>query len=718
MKINNNDENHNSSYGDLFSQNSEDSNSFDFNTLEDSLNEVLNENTENEHEVSSTKNQSSEKTNNLPASELKNNDNFFDNDMQSHDESFSENEMCSVHVNDVVDNNFDDSESYKDDYEIDKINSLGSEDTIEDYNEEDFDTLDESVIENSSIGLDKKEHEEINISEHISSNNLSQSVKTHEIDLSQQKQDNIDISSKTTEKESFSTENKKDINEKKSNYDNSIDSLDFSLPKNISSVIKVIGIGGGGSNAVNHMISEGIKGVDFVICNTDAQALEKGQAATKVQLGITLTEGLGAGENPSVGEQAALESEKEIRTILKNNTKMVFVTAGMGGGTGTGAAPVIAKICKDLDILTIGIVTVPFEFEGPKRYNQAKEGIDKMRKYVDSLVVINNDKLVEVYGNLGLRSGFAKADETLMVAARGISEVITKNCLVNIDLNDAKTVLKDSGTAIMGYGKASGENRAQMALEMALDSPLLNDNHIRGANKILLLILSGKDELTINEHAQINQFLQSEAGGQANIILGVGDDNSLDEEISITIIATGVLSRDVDPTTGEEEKKVHFLDSNHVDTKIVQDSCKIDNNQHETDKPNEAEDKIKVQVLGPEDENESLNDSSLKFDTKNDKIESNLNESIFNDDESNLSEKNLKIAEERKKRLQKFHNLNFQNQIILKELEDEPAYKRQGLELDEIEHSSSVSNSKYYLDSNTENPEIKNNNSFLHDNVD
>ena len=206
----------------------------------------------------------------------------------------------------------------------------------------------------------------------------------------------------------------------------------------------------------------------------------------------------------------------------------------------------------------------------------------------------------------------------------------------------------------MGYGKASGENRAQMALEMALDSPLLNDNHIRGANKILLLILSGKDELTINEHAQINQFLQSEAGGQANIILGVGDDNSLDEEISITIIATGVLSRDVDPTTGEEEKKVHFLDSNHDDTKIVHDSYKIDNNEYEADKPNEAEDKIKVEGLGPVDEYESLNDTSLKFDTKNNKIESNLNETIFNDDESNLSEKNLKIAEERKKDFKNF----------------------------------------------------------------
>ena len=347
------------------------------------------------------------------------------------------------------------------------------------------------------------------------------------------------------------------INHESDNY--SSEDLQFNLPKNNSSVIKVIGVGGGGSNAVNHMITEGIKGVDFIICNTDSQALEKGQAATKIQLGISLTEGLGAGENPSVGEQAAIESESEIRTILNNNTKMVFITAGMGGGTGTGAAPVIAQICKDLDILTIGIVTVPFGFEGPKRFKQAQEGIEKMRKYVDSLVVINNDKLVEVYGDLGLRSGFAKADETLMVAARGIAEVITKNCLVNIDLNDAKTVLKNSGTAIMGYGKASGENRAEEALEKALDSPLLNDNHIKGANKILLLILSGRDELTINEHAQINQYLQREAGGQANVILGVGDDPSLDEDISITIIATGVLSHDVDPTTGFEQKESpHF----------------------------------------------------------------------------------------------------------------------------------------------------------------
>ncbi len=717
MKINNNDENHNSSYGDLFSQNSEDSNSFDFNTLEDSLNEVLNENTKSEHDISLTTDQSSEKTNNSHISQLKNNENIFDNDMESENELTLERETDSTQLNNVVDNNFDDSELSKDDHESDNIERLSTDNILESYNDEDFDVNEDLPLENFRNNFEQNEREEINISQHSSLNHLSQSVKIHEIDLSQQENHNIDVTSDILEKERSSTKNKKESDGIKSNYDNNIDSIDFSLPKNISSVIKVIGIGGGGSNAVNHMISEGIKGVDFVICNTDAQALEKGQAATKVQLGMTLTEGLGAGENPSVGEQAALESEKEIRGILKNNTKMVFVTAGMGGGTGTGAAPVIAKICKDLDILTIGIVTVPFEFEGPKRYNQAKEGIDKMRKYVDSLVVINNDKLVEVYGNLGLRSGFAKADETLMVAARGISEVITKNCLVNIDLNDAKTVLKDSGTAIMGYGKASGENRAQLALEMALDSPLLNDNHIRGANKILLLILSGKDELTINEHAQINQFLQSEAGGQANIILGVGDDNSLDEEISITIIATGVLSRSVDPTTGEEEKKVHFLDSSDDDAKTVDDQSQIHNKEYENDDPNLKEADIKDANFSSENENEFYNDNNARFESKNDKIESNLNENIF-DDESNLSEKNLKVAEERKKRLQKFHNLNFQNQIILKELEDEPAYKRQGLELDKIDHSSSVPNSKYYLDSSTENPEIKNNNSFLHDNVD
>ena len=496
--------------------------------------------------------------------------------------------------------------------------------------------------------------------------------------------------------------------------------LDFDLPKNMSSVIKVIGVGGGGSNAVNHMINEGIKGVDFMICNTDAQALEKGKAAIKIQLGMSLTEGLGAGENPSVGEQAAVESEKAIRSVLEKNTKMVFVTAGMGGGTGTGAAPVIAQICKELDILTIGIVTVPFGFEGPKRFKQAQDGIDKMRKYVDSLVVINNDKLVEVYGDLGLRSGFAKADETLMVAARGISEVITKNCLVNIDLNDAKTVLKDSGTAIMGYGKASGADRAEKALERALDSPLLNDNHIKGASKILLLILSGKDELTINEHAEINQYLQREAGGQANIILGVGDDSSLDEDISITIIATGVLTHNVNPATGCEERTVHRLEDN-VNKNDHNDLNDSSNNL----KKSQNEDKVNKKEYLKEEMNNTidfaLNNTSEvdnNLQSKNFHKSSTLKQDITSANMSTLSEKNVQLAKERKNRLKKFHNLNFNNQVVLKELEEEPAYKRQGLDLDEIQHSSKDSNSRIVLDSSSEDLEIKNSNSFLHDNVD
>ena len=505
----------------------------------------------------------------------------------------------------------------------------------------------------------------------------------------------------------------------------SLSSLNFDMPKHISSVIKVIGVGGGGSNAVNHMINEGIKGVDFVICNTDAQALEMGHATTKIQLGMSLTEGLGAGENPSVGEQAAVESKQEIIDILKTNTKMVFVTAGMGGGTGTGAAPVIARICKDLDILTIGIVTVPFSFEGPKRFQQAQDGIDKMREYVDSLVVINNDKLVEVYGDLGLRSGFAKADETLMVAARGIAEVITQNCLVNIDLNDAKTVLKNSGTAIMGSGKASGANRAQEVVEKALDSPLLNDNHIKGANKILLLIISGKQEITIKEIDEINHYLQREAGGKANIILGVGDDPSMDEDISITIIATGVVSNCVDPTTGLEERTIHQLNEEECDNDLVKNNIineqeghndlpVADNAVNKEESSFESDCVINSNELNLEEEKIEHHDNS-KNHVKNKTV---LSEKIVNEPPLDLSDKNIQIAEERKKRLQKFHNLNFQNQVVLKELEDEPAYKRQGLELDEVDPSHSSTISRVVLDSSQEEIELRKNNSFLHDNVD
>ena len=337
--------------------------------------------------------------------------------------------------------------------------------------------------------------------------------------------------------------------------------ITFDLPKNQSNVIKVIGVGGGGSNAINHMFKQGIKGVDFVICNTDSQALNNSGVPNKIQLGVNLTEGLGAGANPEIGEQSAVESLEDIRAMLTSNTKMVFITAGMGGGTGTGAAPIIAKMAKEMDILTVGIVTMPFEFEGKIRNSQAHQGIEKFRKTVDSLVIINNNKLREVYGNLGFKAGFSKADEVLSTAARGIAEVITHHYMQNIDLRDAKTVLSNSGTAIMGSSTSSGQNRAQEAITTALDSPLLNDNKITGAKNVLLLIVSGSQEITIDEIGEINDHIQAEAGYGANIIMGVGEDDSLGEAISVTIIATGFdVDQQNEITNTEVKKVVHALE--------------------------------------------------------------------------------------------------------------------------------------------------------------
>ena len=337
--------------------------------------------------------------------------------------------------------------------------------------------------------------------------------------------------------------------------------INFDLPKNQSNVIKVIGVGGGGSNAINYMFLQGIKGVDFVITNTDAQALSESGVPIKVQLGASLTEGLGAGANPEVGALAAKESEDQIKSILSTQTKMIFITAGMGGGTGTGAAPIIAKMAKEMDILTVGIVTMPFQFEGRLRLDQAQKGLEKLKETVDALIVINNNKLREVYGNLGFKSGFAKADEVLATAARGIAEVITHHYTQNIDLKDAKTVLTNSGTAIMGSACASGSNRAQEAIIKALDSPLLNDNKISGSKNVLLLIVSGSDEITIDEIGEINDYIQSEAGNQTNIIMGVGEDENLVNEISVTIIATGFAQEQQNEISNTEAKKIiHSLE--------------------------------------------------------------------------------------------------------------------------------------------------------------
>ena len=339
------------------------------------------------------------------------------------------------------------------------------------------------------------------------------------------------------------------------------DNISFDLPKNQSNVIKVIGVGGGGSNAINHMFQAGINGVDFVICNTDSQALDNSPVPNKIQLGVSLTEGLGAGANPEVGEQAAMESMEEIKSMLDSTTKMIFITAGMGGGTGTGAAPVIAKFAKEMDVLTVGIVTMPFQFEGKMRVEQAQRGIEKLRKNVDSLIVINNNKLREVYGNLGFKAGFSKADEVLATAARGIAEVITHHYTQNIDLRDAKTVLSNSGTAIMGSAISSGSARANEAIMKALDSPLLNDNKIQGAKNVLLLIVSGAQEITIDEIGEINDHIQIEAGYGANIIMGVGEDESLGEAIAVTVIATGFNIEQQDDIVNTESKKIiHTLE--------------------------------------------------------------------------------------------------------------------------------------------------------------
>ncbi len=578
--------------------------------------------------------------------------------------------------------------------------------------------------------------------------------------------------------------------------------VEFDLPKNQSSAIKVIGVGGGGSNAVNYMFEQGIQGVDFVICNTDAQALNNSLIPTQIQLGIKLTEGLGAGEDPEVGENSALESINEINTILKQGTKMVFITAGMGGGTGTGAAPIIAQKAKELDILTIAIVTVPFSFEGKKRMQQAQLGIEKMKQHVDSLIVINNDRLIEIYGTLGFKTGFAKSDEVLTVAAKGISEVITVKAQVNIDLNDAKTVLKNSGTAIMGSAKASGENRAMNAIKKALDSPLLNLNTIRGADKVLLLLMSGNDEITFDEIGEINTHIQNESGGDVDIIMGVGDDESLEDSISVTIIATGSFGTNIDPISqkpniiihelsSEDEKsenidlsintkknnttelkneelekntisldvsniysdseiqegELGFNDSSNIESKIdtpiineVSES-KIDTpiinevseSKIDTSIINEdSESKIDTPIINEDSESKIdtpiINEvSEAKIDTlvSDNKsaignIESVANSSLPGDNDAyNLIQEQKRIAEERSNRLDRYnYDLELKKESRhMQHIEDEPAYKRQGVQLDDIEGSDSEEPiSRLTLNENEQ--ELRSNNSFLHDNVD
>ena len=453
----------------------------------------------------------------------------------------------------------------------------------------------------------------------------------------------------------------------------------FDLPKNKSNVMKVMGVGGGGSNAVNYMYKQGIKGVDFIVCNTDSQALEESPVPNKIQLGVNLTEGLGAGANPEIGKLAALESYEELKNLLETQTKMLFITAGMGGGTGTGAAPIIAEMAKEFDILTVGIVTIPFNFEGKNRELQAIKGLEKLKRSVDSLIIINNNKLREVYGNLGFKEGFSKADEVLATAAKGVAQVITHHYTQNIDLKDAKTVLSNSGTAIMGSSTASGSNRANEAVIKALDSPLLNDNKIEGSKNVLLLIISGSDEITIDEIGEINEHIQNETGNSANIIMGVGEDLDLGNNISVTVIATGFGDEKQQSLVSSETKKVIYtLDEDHpFEKKLIEEDL-----DEETEI---IEDKT--------------NDES-PYDFQQKKIESEINEILRNIEISY----ELVEADEQLIDINEIEIIDFEH--VLPE------------DLDIIDNQENYDEISFGLFSDNLEKEIINNNDFVENNVD
>lgn len=543
--------------------------------------------------------------------------------------------------------------------------------------------------------------------------------------------------------------------------------MQFELPKDESSIIKVIGVGGGGSNAVNHMFRLGIKGVDFIICNTDKQALEKSPVPHKIQLGNSLTKGLGAGARPEVGRDSALESIDEIKSLLTANTEMVFITAGLGGGTGTGAAPVIASIAKELGILSVGIVTIPFTFEGKKRREQAEKGLEEMKKYVDTLIVIGNDKLREIYGSLKMTEAFAHADNVLTNAAKSIAEIISLHMHVNVDFNDVKTVMQESGVAIMGSAIASGEKRALRAVEAALVSPLLNDNDISGARHVLLNIMSGSDDIEMDEFGEITDYIQEAAGGTAELITGYGTDPSLGDNVSVTIIATGFNSK---MNSGYEapvfqERKIVKLDEpvvskqEPVQTNIideiqksepfvytkpeetttassvtapankVEEPAKTVENKVEENKIEESKPEIKVFSL--EEETFSVETSHTITNETTSITETTKQEFVINDitsDDDNQEEKSapnsreeqIRLAQERIKKLKEL-TLKMKTPEGLAHLEKESAWQRKQLNLqnDGTNPSKDSQVSRYTLGTDeNKNIEIRPNNSFLHDNVD
>ena len=510
--------------------------------------------------------------------------------------------------------------------------------------------------------------------------------------------------------------------------------MKFDLPKDQSSIIKVIGVGGGGSNAVNHMYHLGIKGVDFIVCNTDKQALDISPVPIKIALGASLTEGRGAGSLPEVGKNAAIENIEEIKDFLAKNTKMVFITAGMGGGTGTGAAPIIAKAAKEMGVLTVGIVTIPFSFEGKRRRMQAEEGLEELKKNVDTLLVISNDKLREMYGDLKIREAFGHADNVLSTAAKGIADIITTTLHINTDFADIVTVMKDSGVAIMGSASMSGENRAVKAVEQALSSPLLNDNDIKGARYVLLNITCGPDEITMDELGEITDYIQDAAGQTAELIKGYGIDESLGDKVNVTIIATGFNSKmDVGVETFKKPEKV--IRKLEEETKPVEptqvtpvvktdekpasfESEKIAEPFLITKEPLKEQGTIEFEIINkteviPKKESLAVADSDpvLKSEVVSEKTEDKVAEKIQNEEQ-------LRKAQERIAKLKEISH-RVKNPIAIAEMEKEPAYRRRNVVLDNPPHSSESQVSRFTIsESEDKKVEIKPNNSFLHDNVD
>lgn len=558
--------------------------------------------------------------------------------------------------------------------------------------------------------------------------------------------------------------------------------MKFDLPKDQSSIIKVIGVGGGGSNAVNHMFKQGINGVDFLVCNTDQQALDISPVPHKVQIGPSLTDGRGAGSKPEVGRNAAIENIEEIRALLQKNTKMVFITAGMGGGTGTGAAPIIAEAAKELGILTVGIVTLPFMFEGRKRKKQADDGVRSIKEHVDTLLVINNDKLREMYGNLTVADAFAHADNVLTTASKGIAEIITRTGYINVDFEDVRTVMSDGGVAIMGSAQASGDNRALKAAEQALASPLLNDNQIKGARYILLNVSFGTNELLMDEISDITDFVQDEAGETADIIWGYGQDESLGDDISVTLIATGFhgnheektdlgvskepekprkynINDDVNTTltnplsSPKEASKPEDRKDEHIDEPTLvnpkkeepkQSSIEFElplrkkeepakkeepsSEEKEQQTPNEpflkpkSTDSIKPTIVHRLEDFEEEENAAAPDEDETTKDAVSASSSAKEKEDALSAEDRQRKAEERMMRLKSLSSrLKTPNGIA--DMENEPAYVRRQVKLDDVPHSSESQVSTYTLsesedEEGNKKTEIKKNNSFLHDNVD